>query len=231
MKDLRLIEKIYTKNNIERIKSKFLLLGIHNKLNAFDFMGIRLMLCVLVFLVFILFSSLSYVYAPIITIILYWAIEYIILDLRIKKRASKLDYEALFFFEVLTLSLETGKNLKGALDLTSNTVESDLSDEFKTSLNEMKFGKTLTEVLNDLKKRIPSDSVNNVILNIVQSNIFGSSIIETLYDQVDFLRDKKLLEVRAIINKMPVKMSIISVIFFIPIILLLLLSPIIINLF
>ncbi len=230
MKDFNIAERIYTKKYIDKIKSKFLLLGVYNKINANSFIIVRLILCIAVFTSLLLFSSLSYIYSPVITLILYWSIEYIILDIRIRKRAAKLDYEALFFFEVLTLSLETGKNLKGALDLTSNTIDSELSTEFKNALKEMKFGKTLTEVLNDLKKRIPSDAINNVILNIVQSNIFGSSIIDTLYNQVEFLRDRKILEVKAIINKMPVKMSIISVLFFIPIILLLILAPIILNL-
>ena len=32
--------------------------------------------------------------------------------------------------------------------------------------------------------------INNIILNISQSNIFGNSIIETMYNQVDYLREK-----------------------------------------
>ena len=151
------------------------------------------------------------------------------LDLRIKKRTIKLEKEALFFFEVLTLSLETGRNLKGSLDLTVRNIESELAEEFKVTLNATSYGKTLTEALNDMKKRIPSETINNVILNITHSNVFGSEIVDTLYNQVDYLRDKRLYEAKAKIAKMPIKISIISVMFFIPIILLLILGPVLIN--
>lgn len=224
-----LIEKIYTKKSINRIKKKTTLLGIYNKLDPIEFMNTRLIISLIIFFLSLYISGLGYVYAPIFTFVFYILFEYFILDYRIKKRASKLDYEALFFFEVLTLSLESGRNLKGALDITCKNIDSEISDEFKDTLREIEFGKTLTEALNDMKKRIPSDTINNVILNITQSNVFGNSIIDTLYRQVDFLRDKKVLEVRSIIAKMPIKISIISVLFFIPILLLLILSPVILN--
>jgi tight adherence protein C len=226
----RFIEKIYTKKSIERIKKKTTLLGIYNKINPIDFMNTRLIISLIIFFSTFLFSSYAYIMSPLLTIIFYIGLEYILLDSRIKKRASKLDYEALFFFEVLTLSLETGRNLKGALDLTVRNIDSELSDEFKVTLETIDYGKTLTEALNDMKKRIPSDTINNVILNITHSNVFGNEVVETLYNQVDYLRDKKLFEAKAKIAKMPIKISIVSVIFFIPIILLLILTPVLIGL-
>ncbi len=226
----RFIEKIYTKKSIDKIRKKTTLLGIYNKINPIDFMNTRLILSLLIFFVTFLVSPYAYVISPLITVVFYVGIEYVVLDMRIKKRASKLDYEALFFFEVLTLSLETGRNLKNALDLTVRNIDSELADEFGVTLEAIEYGKTLTEALNDMKKRIPSDTINNVILNITHSNVFGSEVIETLYNQVDYLRDKKLFEAKAHIAKMPIKISIVSVVFFIPIILLLILSPVLINL-
>lgn len=226
----RLIEKIYTKKSIERIKTKTELLGIFNKIDPIDFMASRLIVSITVFLITLFITKYAYILAPLITLLVYFGMEYLILDVKIKKRSLKLENEALFFFEVLSLSLETGRNLKGALELTVRNIDSELSSEFKAALDEITYGKTLTESLNDMKKRIPSDTINNVILNITHSNVFGSEIIETLYNQVDYLRDKKLYESKARIAKMPIKISIISVVFFVPIILLLILGPVVINL-
>lgn len=226
----RFVEKIYTKKSIERIKRKTILLGIYNKIDPIDFMNTRLIISLIIFFVTFLFSEYAFVLAPVVTVIFYFGVELIVLDYKIKKRISKLDYEALFFFEVLTLSLETGRNLKNALELTVKNIDSELSDEFKVTLDTINYGKTLTEALIDMKKRIPSDTINNVILNITHSNVFGSEIVGTLYNQVDYLREKKLFEAKAKISKMPIKISIISVLFFIPIILLLILSPVLINL-
>ena len=50
-----------------------------------------------------------------------------------------------------------------------------------------------------------------------------------MYNQIEFLRDKQILEIKEQINKIPNKISIISVIFVLPIILLLILGPIFIN--
>ena len=83
--------------------------------------------------------------------------------------------------------------------------------------------------LKQMKERIPSEEVNTVLLNITQSALFGNNIIDSLNNQIDYLRDKKLLDIKGKINKMPVKISVISVIFIVPIILLIVLGPVVIN--
>ena len=108
-------------------------------------------------------------------------------------------------------------------------VDSELSYEFKKSLTEVKYGKSFMEALEDLKKRIPSETINNIILNITQTSVFGNSIIDTMNNQIEFLRDKHLLEIKGKINKIPNKVSIVSVIFIIPLILLLILGPVLIQ--
>ena len=82
-----------------------------------------------------------------------------------------------------------------------------------------------------MKQRIPSDTINNALLNIVQSSIFGNNIEESLNNQLDFLRDKRILEVKSQIGKLPTKISILSVLFFIPIILIVILAPVVIDFF
>ena len=71
--------------------------------------------------------------------------------------------------------------------------------------------------------------MHNIILNITQTNKIGNSIIETMNNQVEYLREKQMMEVKAQINKIPNKVSIISVIFIIPLILLLVLGPVLIQ--
>ena len=93
----------------------------------------------------------------------------------------------------------------------------------------MKFGKSLIETLTDFKKNISSDIIGNIILNIIQTNRFGNSILDTLYNEVDFLRQKELLTVKEQINKIPNKVSIISVLFIVPLILILILGPYLIE--
>ena len=224
-----LIIKIYQDKTINKITKKVKLLGVDCKYDVIDLLNKRVISSLALFFIILIFSSKGYIYGPIITIIYYFGIEYLFLDYKIKQRASKLDYEALYFFEVLALTLESGRNLKASLEMTADSIDNSLSREFKKCINEVNLGKSLTEALNDMKERIPSQTINNVILNITQSNIFGNSIVDSLYNQIDYLRENKVLEVKAKISKLPVKISAISVIFFIPIMLLIILSPVILN--
>lgn len=153
----------------------------------------------------------------------------ILVDKKIRTRESKLEAEAMYFFEVLTLSLETGRNLDEALRVTVNSIDSELSDEFSEALRQTKFGKSLTESLKDMQKNIPSETINNIILTLTEADMYGSSITDTMYNQVDYLREKKKLEIKAEISKVPIKISIISVLFFVPLILLIILSPVILS--
>lgn len=226
-----LICKIVPKRTIDKIKVKEELLGVSSNINVIDFLTIRLILSVFIFVLLLIFSNYGYILAPLVTILFYIFSEKIVFDYKIKKRGKKLEKEALFFFEVFALTLEGGRNLKHALDLTVQNIDSELSSEFKKTLAEVKMGKSFSEALESMKKRIPSDTIHNVILNMIESNTYGNSILTSLYNQIDYLRDKQLLSVKAEIAKLPTKVSIISVIFFVPIMMLIILAPILIRYF
>lgn len=225
-----LIYKIYRKKTIDKIEDKIKLLGVYVDTSASKFLNERLILTIMTFIIVLITFKYGYILAPILSLLCYFLWEKVIFDYPIKKRAKKLEKEALFFFEILTLTLESGRSLKHALDITVLNIDSEISAEFKKTLAEVKLGKSLNESLEAMKKRIPSDSINNAILNMIQSNTFGSSIVASMYNEIDYLRDKQMLDVRAEIAKLPTKVSIVSVLFFIPIMLLVILAPVLIKL-
>ena len=199
------------------------------KFDAVTFLNLRIITTILLSIILFL-SNINYFIIPFVIIAYYNLFYYILITKEINKRIKKLDKEALSFFEILTLSLESGRNLENSLEITCYNIDNELSNEFKRSLMEIKFGRSLMEALNDLKKRIPSDTINNIILNITQTSVFGNSIIDVMNNEVEFLRDKQILEVKSQINKIPNKVSIVSVLFIVPLILLMILGPFIINL-
>ena len=221
--------RIFNQNKLDKLDNKIKKLGIYNKIEATKFMSLRLFSSIVIFFVILYISDFGYIVAPIVTLLYYYLFERVLIDERIKKRCSKLEQEAMYFFEVLTLSLETGRNLEEAIKVTIKNVDSELSDEFKNAIREIKFGKSLTESLNDMQANIPSDSINNIILTLTQADLYGNSIIESLYSQIDYLREKKKLEMKAVISKVPIKVSVISVLFFVPLVLLIILAPILLN--
>lgn len=227
----RIVSLIYRDKTINSIQNKIDLLGINANYNAITFINIRNITSILVFFMILYLIDFGYILAPIITFIYYKTLPNIYFNPKIKKRSQELDREAMYFFEILALSLQSGNNLIKALQITSESIDSSLAYEFREVLRQVRLGKSLDESLDILKARIPSDTVSNIILNIKESNLFGNNIIDTLYNQIDYIREKIILENRAYISKLPLKMSIISVIFFIPLLLLLILGPVIINYF
>lgn len=225
-----LLRKIYRKKEVENIEASIKMLGERSNMDAMTFISVRYFTTLILFVFILYTSNLGYLYAPLVSVIYYYLFHYILIKRPIQKRTKDLDHQALYFFEILTLTLESGKNLENSLEITVFNVDSELSREFKKALFEMKFGKTLLEALEDMKKRIPSETINNILLNITQTNVFGNSILETMNNQISFLRDKQILEIKGEINKIPNKISILSVIFVVPLILLLVLGPFIINL-
>lgn len=224
------IRKVYREKDIKSVSNDLMMLGDGAKFDANTLITLRWLTTIIVFIVVIFISDkLGFIIAPFCALGAYYLFYYMIVTIPLKQRISKLDREALHFFEILTLTLESGRNLEKSLEVTVSNVDSEISKEFKKTLFEMKFGKSLIEALEDMKLRIPSETINNIILNITQTSVFGNSIVDTLYNQVDFLRDKQILEIKGQINKIPNKISIISVIFIVPLILLLILGPFLIN--
>lgn len=225
-----LSSKIYSTKTLKKVEEEVNLLGVDNTLDPINLLNIRLFTSLSIFFVLLYFLDFGYLIAPIVTFIFYVCFFPLTVGVRIKKREKVLEKDSQYFFEILALSLEAGRNIKTALEVTTASIDSSLSKEFKRVLKDVNFGKDLDEALEELKYRIPSDAVNNIILNIRQSNIFGNNIVETVYSQIDYIREKRVLEAKAYISKIPVKISVISVVFFIPLLLLLLLGPMIVEL-
>ncbi len=225
----KFIKRVYNQKEIDSIDYKLKCIGPDTKFDVTSFCLVRLITTLLVFFITIFITNYGYVYAPFVAVGYYYLFYYLNITKKLEARNRRLEHQALFFFEILSLTLESGRNLENALIVTCDNVDSEISSEFKKALDEMKFGKSLIEALEDLKKRMSSDIIGNIILNIIQTNRFGNSILDTLYNEVDFLREKELLSAKEQINKIPNKVSIISVLFIVPLIIILLLGPYLIE--
>lgn len=223
------INRIYREKDIKKIDAKINQFGVSKKFTTEYFMNFRLFTSMIVFVVLFIFADFGALIAPVATVLWYILVGYFMIDKPLKKRERKLDNEAYYYFEVLTLALESGRNLENAIKMACKYIDSEISSEFKETIKQVNFGKSLTESLSVMSARIPSLTINNIILNMEQSSLFGNSIIETMYNQLDFLKDKQIMDIKAQINKIPNKISIFSVLFFIPLILLIILGPVLID--
>ena len=229
MKLNEISKNIYSNYSLNDIRNRMRLLGKDNEKDVLKFLNIRLLTSIIIFFVVLYFVEWGYILSPILVVVYYIFLPNITIDRKIKQRKEKLESEAMYFFEILSLSLESGNNLYNAIKVTSDNIDSELSNEFKKMMIDIQYSKSFDEAITEMKERIPSDTINNILLNIRESNMFGNSIIGTLNNQLDYLRETKILETKAYISKIPLRISVISVVFFIPLLLLLILGPVLIN--
>lgn len=223
------VKLIYREKTIDRYKDKVEKLGTNSKYNMYKMLNTKFFTSILLFVVILYIAKFGYILAPVAVYFYFKIFDYVALDLKIKKRTTIVEKEAIHFFEVLTLSIDTGRNLLEAIKITTSNVSGELSMEFGEALRQVTYGKSLNEAISDMQRRIPSDNISNIIILLNQSNLFGNSVIDNLYEQVDYLREKRKIEVKAKISKLPIKISIISVLFFVPLMLLIILGPIILS--
>ncbi|MCI6763485.1 type II secretion system F family protein [bacterium] len=222
-----LVNKIYTKETIARIKKKNKQFGVEHNYDVDLILGNHLIISIFIFIIALIDTTL--LKSILIVIAYFFLAEYFFFDYRLAKRRKKLEKQSTFFFQILSLTLESGNNLKNSIDLTCKNMDNELSREFKKAMDDMTLGKSLNESLDDLKTRIPSDTINNIILNLMESNIYGNNMIESLNRELDYISDKIILEAKGKINKMPIKISVVSVLIFIPLLMLIIIGPLIIK--
>lgn len=222
-----LVNKIYTKETIARIKKKNKQFGVEHNYDVDLILGNHLIISIFIFIIALIDTTL--LKSILIVMVYFFLAEYFFFDYRLAKRRKKLEKQSTFFFQILSLTLESGNNLKNSIDLTCKNMDNELSREFKKAMDDMTLGKSLNESLDDLKTRIPSDTINNIILNLMESNIYGNNMIESLNRELDYISDKIILEAKGKINKMPIKISVVSVLIFIPLLMLIIIGPLIIK--
>ena len=195
----------------KRISKKMKYAGMIVNPSIFVYMRLASSLILFIFLLF--FSSYGYIVAPIVTIIYYYFIEYVILDIQIGKRKKELEECALDYFPILLLCLKGSNNVKKAISLTNEQVNNSLSKEFERVIRDVKIGKSLDESLTLLKDRIPSTFIINIIVNLIEANRMGNSISDSIKDQLDYIEDKRKKKIIKYHRMMPYKVAIASIIF------------------
>ena len=157
MKREELVKLVYRQKTIEKYQKKIEKLGTKNKYDIYKLLNVRLFTSILLFVVLLYISKFGYIIAPIALYFYLHLYDYIVLDLKLQKRTTIMEKEAMHFFEVLTLSVDTGRNLQEAIKITTDNVSGELSMEFKEALRQVTYGKSLNEAISDMQKRIPSE--------------------------------------------------------------------------
>lgn len=146
-----------------------------------------------------------------------------------KKRLRKALPDAM---DLLVICVEVGLGLDQALLKVSEElalVHPELSAELQTVSLEMRVGKTRLEALRELAQRTGLDDIKSLVSILVQTDRFGTSIVQALRTYSDELRTKRRQRAEEQSAKVSVKMVPPLVFFIFPSLMVVILGPAILT--
>ncbi len=142
-----------------------------------------------------------------------------------KKQITKGFPDAL---DMMLVCVEAGQSLEQSIIRVSQELTAsypDLSGEFQIVAQEMKAGKEKEKVLRDLGTRCGVPDIASFTTVMIQSSAFGTSIAEALRVYASEMRDKRVMRAEEAANKLPVKMTLATMMLTVPPLLVILVGP------
>ncbi len=137
-----------------------------------------------------------------------------------------------FVMDLLTLSVEAGLDFMSAMQrIVSKEKVDALEEEFLRVLREIQLGKTRRNALRDMSVRVDQQDLRSVLNSLVQADELGVGISAILRIQSDQIRQRRFERAEKMANEAPVKMLFPLVAFIFPAVFLVLLGPIVLQIF
>lgn len=158
-----------------------------------------------------------------------WRLPDIWLAIVTKKRQFEIQLALPDMIDLVTISVEAGLGLYAAIQRVSMRFINPLSEEFLRTLQEVRLGRTNTEAMRDLQRRVDLEDLTIFISALIQAETLGVPIANVLRAQSDRLRDKRRQRAREQAQKAPLKMLFPLAIFIFPALFVVILGPALIR--
>lgn len=134
--------------------------------------------------------------------------------------------------DLMLVCVEAGQSLDQAINRIakeSRAAYPALADELDIVSQEVKAGKERVSVLKDLAHRVDVSDITAFVTTLVQSATFGTSIAEALRMYSAEMRDKRVMSAEEQANKLPTKMTMGTMVFTLPPLMVILVGPSILS--
>lgn len=132
-----------------------------------------------------------------------------------------------FFLDLITLCMEAGLNLQGAIgQAVAKGPDTPLRDEFQRVLRDVRAGKPRAESLRAMAERLEETSVTTFVSAVIQAENMGMNLAPVLRAQADQRRTERFLRAEKQAMEAPVKMLFPLIAFIFPCTFIVLLFPI-----
>jgi tight adherence protein C len=130
--------------------------------------------------------------------------------------------------DMMLVCVEAGQSLDQSIIKVAKELRASypaLSDEFEIVSYEIKAGKDKPTVLADMAERCGVPDISSFVTVLVQSATFGTSIAEALRVYAEEMRDKRVMRAEEKANKLPTKMTLVTMTLTVPPLLIILVGP------
>ncbi|MFT4793398.1 MAG: tight adherence protein C [Paracoccaceae bacterium] len=134
--------------------------------------------------------------------------------------------------DLMLICVEAGQSLDQSLMRVATEIRHAhpvLADEFQIVSAEMRAGKDRALVLRDFAKRAGVNDVASFVTVLVQSASFGTSVADALRIYAAEMRDKRLMRAEEKANVLPTKLTLCTMFFTVPPLMLILIGPSLID--
>ena len=160
------------------------------------------------------------------------AIGYYIPRYWVNKRVNQRQTEIIQGFpdalDLMLVCVEAGQSLDQSIirvGKESRVGYPALADEFDMVAQEVKAGKERISVLKDMAERVGVPDVASFVTTIIQSATFGTSIADALRVYSADMRDKRIMRAEEKANMLPTKLTLGTMLFTVPPLLVILIGP------
>lgn len=151
------------------------------------------------------------------------------LSKRITTRTSLIIKSLPFSLDLITVSVEAGLSLDGAIARIVSNIDGPLSDEFGITLKEMRMGLSKKDALKNMSQRVGNRELSMLLSSIIQADELGVSLGKILRIEGEQFREKRKQAAKEKAIKAPVKMLFPIIIFIFPSVFIVVLGPAVIH--
>ena len=147
---------------------------------------------------------------------------------RVSKREEELEQGFPDSLDLMLVCIEAGQSLDQSITRVGTELVHSyphLSDEYLIVSNEMRAGKDKSTVLKDFSERSGVNDIKSFVTVLIQSAAFGTSIGDSLRVYAGEMRDKRIMRAEEAANKLPTKMTLCTMMFTVPPLMVLLVGP------
>ena len=152
----------------------------------------------------------------------------IILNSRVKARQKAITRSLPDALDMLVVCVEAGMGLDGAIYRVCTEMAAKdpiLSSELRLLTLELRAGKSRREALKNLSSRVGLEDLGSLVAMLIQTDMFGTSIAQTLRVYADSMRTKRFQLAEELAAKLPVKLLFPLMFFIFPTLLMVILGP------